>query len=59
MKPVLLFLAAFALVGASGCALSGQKQTQQGEIQLPGERPAPNVALAIPPDEWAAPPRTK
>ena len=58
MRPVLLLIATLALLGASGCALmSGQKQTQQGKIQLPGERAAPNLALAVPPDEWAGPAR--
>jgi len=54
MKAALVLLAVLAL---AGCALSGQKHTEQGVIQMPGERPAPNVALSVPPDEWAAPPR--
>jgi hypothetical protein len=57
MKPALLLLAATALLGAAGCALSGQKQTEQGAVQLPGERHAPNANLNVPPDEWAAPAR--
>ena len=57
MKPVLLLLAASALLGATGCDSSGQRQTAQGELQLPGERPAQNNHLNIPPDEWAAPAR--
>ena len=57
MKPLLIALAASALFGLAACETSGQKQAQQGELQLPGERPAP-TALNIPPDEWAGPPRT-
>lgn len=61
MKPLLAALTATALLGAflslGACATSGQKQAQEGELQLPGERPAP-TALNVPPDEWAGPPRT-
>jgi hypothetical protein len=56
MKSVLALLAATALLGAAGCALSGQKQTAEGAVQMPGERHAPS-RLNIPPDEWAGPGR--
>jgi len=33
MKPILIALAATALLGVAACALSGQKQVEQGELQ--------------------------
>jgi hypothetical protein len=51
MKSSLLILLAFVtLVVAAGCYSSGQKQTRQGAVQMPGERPARYVALIAPPD---------
>ncbi|HTR87211.1 MAG TPA: hypothetical protein VMI56_22200 [Reyranella sp.] len=55
MKPLAFFLLASALLG--GCAVNGQQQAEQAEVQLPGERAAPRSPLNVPPDEWAAPPR--
>jgi hypothetical protein len=55
MKPIVLLALSSVLLGA--CALSGQQQAEQAEVQLPGERAAPHQALNTPPDEWAAPPR--
>ncbi len=55
MKPVFLFLAATALFGSAGCDQYGQKQTAQGSLQFPGQRPALGAGLNRPPDEWAAP----
>jgi len=54
MKSVFVLIASVALLGAAGCATSGQQQAQPGELQLPGERPA-KTALNLPPDEWASP----
>ena len=48
-------LASLAFVAAA-CSPTGQQQAEQGAIQLPGERPAPN-GLNIPPDAWAGPGR--
>ena len=56
MKSVLALLAATALLGLGACDPSGQKQTAEGAIQMPGERHAPS-RLNVPPDEWAAPAR--
>jgi hypothetical protein len=54
-KSVLFLLAANALLGVAACDRTGQKQAEQGAIQLPGERPATNAGLNLPPDEWAGP----
>jgi hypothetical protein len=53
---LLALLASLALLAAAGCSPTGQQQAEQGTIQLPGERPAPN-GLNIPPDAWAGPAR--
>jgi hypothetical protein len=54
MKSVLL-IAAAALFGTAGCDQYGQKQTAQGSLQLPGQRPALGAGLNRPPDEWVTP----
>jgi len=55
MKPIVFLALSSVLLGA--CALSGQQQAEQAEVQLPGERAAPHQDLNVPPDEWAAPAR--
>ena len=55
MKSLFLFLATTALFGAADCDQYGQKQTAQGSLQLPGQRPASGAGLNRRPDEWSAP----
>jgi hypothetical protein len=58
MKSAPLLVAALALVAmAAACDQTGQRQAQQGELQKPGERPAPRAGLNVPPDVWLGPPR--
>jgi hypothetical protein len=50
----------FALLGLlvlAACSPTGQQQAAVGTIQLPGERPAPDLGLNVPPDAWSGPGR--
>ncbi len=58
MKCAPLFLAAIALSGIAACDQTDQARVEQGSVQLPGEHSVSNRALTVPPDEWAAPPRS-
>lgn len=55
MKTALLVLPMIAALLA-GCETSGQAQTAEGEVQMPGAHAAV-TPLNAPPDEWAGPPR--
>jgi hypothetical protein len=56
MKTLVLMMPLAGSILLAGCALSGQAQTEPGQVQLPGARAA-STALSLPPDQWQAPPR--
>ena len=55
--PASIGLALIGLLGLAACSTTGQQQAAAGTIQLPGERPAPDLGLNVPPDPWAGPGR--
>ena len=59
MRPHLLLPALIGLLSlAAACSETGQQQAAAGTIQLPGERPAPDLGLNVPPNAWAGPGRS-
>jgi hypothetical protein len=58
MRPRLLLPALAGLLVLAACSPTGQQQAAAGTIQLPGERPAPDLGLNVPPDAWAGPGRS-
>ena len=55
MRPHMLLPALIGLLALASCSPTGQQQAAAGTIQLPGERPAPDVGLNVPPNVWAGP----
>jgi hypothetical protein len=55
-KALLIATALACTLTMAACSENGQPQTADGSIQLPGARPAADLGLNAPPDEWAAPP---
>jgi hypothetical protein len=58
MRPLLLLPALIGLLALAACSPTGQQQAAVGTVQLPGERPAPDLGLNVPPDAWAGPGRS-
>ncbi|WIM14504.1 hypothetical protein [Enhydrobacter sp.] len=57
MRPGRLLFALLGLLVLAACSATGQQQAAVGTIQLPGERPAPDLGLNVPPDAWSGPGR--
>lgn len=58
MRPYLLLPALVGLLAVASCSSTGQQQAAAGTIQLPGERPSPDLGLNVPPDAWSGPGRS-
>ena len=58
MRSLPLLPALIGLLVLAAFSPTVQQQATSGTIQHPGERPAPDLGLNVPPDAWAGPGRS-